>query len=741
MSGTKSKTSKSAKSDSGQIVATSQTSRFHVDTLTTLSREIDLHQVNISIGIRDILIDAHLRLKTGVKYGLVGRNGQGKSTILKAIADKIIPGIPENLRILLVGQVEGALSLFSDEDKEQPTVVQVVVRSDSRRETALWEHKTLSTGLESDSEVQLLEAVVTLRHARALKELELAQKIAAKRSGARGADARKQLLVCEKQVADLEAELNSVKQKVIEITSELAAATHATANELISEIQGTLEAINAEATESNVRVILLGLGFSSEQLDDPYTSLSGGWRSRCTLGSALLQKPDLLILDEPTNYLDIPSVVWLQKYLTELEDTTILVVAHDRDFLDEATEETIILREQKLAYHEGAISACERAGAKKRKSKVRMKDALDKKREAIEKTIAEGARAARKTGDENKARMVKSRQKKLDNRWGAEVNDKGHKFKLNRDLGGFHLTSRAEIEIESIDPPVNLPFPDPEDLRFPGTLCSAANVTYQYSKAGPIILDDVTITVHPGDRVGLVGKNGEGKSTLVKMLIGQLKPTKGVVERHPRLRIGYGFSIVSAYDYFELNDFRYYSQHSVEELTDPKVGAVSSVVHFIEESKNRHGIVIDDGTARGFLGSFGLQGRIATNPISTLSGGQKVRLALALIVYPAPDLLVLDEVSTHLDMDTNVGLMRALRRFKGAVLLVSHDRHLIRCVIEGDPLIPEGDELSDGEEDETSDTDDPVKTGVVYRVGPKGKLRKLENGVNQYVADIQKRLK
>ncbi|KAF8676865.1 ABC transporter [Rhizoctonia solani] len=690
MSGTKSKTSKSSKSDSGQIVATSQTSRFHVDTLTTLSREIDLHQVNISIGIRDILIDAHLRLKTGVKYGLVGRNGQGKSTILKAIADKIIPGIPENLRILLVGQVEGALSLFSDEDKEQPTVVQVVVRSDSRRETALWEHKILSTGLESDSEVQLLEAVVTLRHARALKELELAQKIAAKRSGARGADARKQLLVCEKQVADLEAELNSVKQKVTEITSELTAATHATANELISEIQGTLEAINAEATESNVRVILLGLGFSSEQLDDPYTSLSGGWRSRCTLGSALLQKPDLLILDEPTNYLDIPSVVWLQNYLTELEDTTILVVAHDRDFLDEATEETIILH---------------------------------KKREAIEKTIAEGARAARKTGDENKARMVKSRQKKLDNRWGAEVNDKGHKFKLNRDLGGFHLTSRAEIEIESIDPPVNLPFPDPEDLRFPGTLCSAANVTYQYSKAGPIILDDVTITVHPGDRVGLVGKNGEGKSTLVKMLIGQLKPTKGVVERHPRLRIGY------------------YSQHSVEELTDPKVGAVSSVVHFIEESKNRHGIVIDDGTARGFLGSFGLQGRIATNPISTLSGGQKVRLALALIVYPAPDLLVLDEVSTHLDMDTNVGLMRALRRFKGAVLLVSHDRHLIRCVIEGDPLIPEGDELSDGEEDETSDTDDPVKTGVVYRVGPKGKLRKLENGVNQYVADIQKRLK
>ncbi|CAE6515674.1 unnamed protein product [Rhizoctonia solani] len=580
----------------------------------------------------------------------------------------------------------------------------------------------LSTGLESESEIQLLEALVTLRHARALKQLELAQKIATKRSGARGADARKQLLVCEKEVAELETELASVKDKS-EITPELAVTTHAAANELLLEIQTTLESINAEAAESNARVVLLGLGFSSDQLDNPYSDLSGGWRSRCTLASALLQKPDLLILDEPTNYLDIPSVIWLQRYLTNLEETTILLVAHDRDFLDEVTEETIILREQKLTYHEGAISACERAAAKKRKSQVRMKDALDKKREAIEKSIAEGARAARKTGDENKARMVKSRQKKLDDRWGAEVNDKGHKFKLNRDFGGFHLTSRGEIEIESVDPPVNLPFPDPEDLRFPGALCSAANVTCRYSKTGPIILDDVTITVHPGDRVGLVGKNGEGKSTLVKLLIGQLKPIKGVVERHPRLRIGY------------------YSQHSVEELTDPKIGAISCVTHFIEELKNRHDIAIDDGTARSFLGSFGLQGRIATNPISTLSGGQKVRLALALIVYPAPDLLVLDEVSTHLDMDTNVGLMKALRGFKGAVLLVSHDRHLVRCVIEGGPLIPEGDEASGDEEDEVSDTDDPGKTGTVYRVGPKGKLRPLANGVSQYVAAIEKRLK
>ncbi|KAG9075929.1 hypothetical protein FS749_012341, partial [Ceratobasidium sp. UAMH 11750] len=707
----KSKVSKVAKTSATKIVATSQTSRFHVDTLTTLSKEIDLRQVNISIGNRDILVDAHLRLKANVRYGLVGRNGQGKSTILKALTEKIIPGVPENLRILLVGQVDDSL-VDPTQSSAQATVVEVVVKSDSRREYAMWEYKTLSTALESDSDTHLMEALITLRHSRASKELEIAQKIALKRSGARGAEARKQLLVCEKRVADLDVELASVKEGNFDLSPESATAAHNSANDLLAEIRDTLDAVNAEATESNTRVILLGLGFAPEQLDKPFGDLSGGWRSRCTLASALLQKPDILILDEPTNYLDIPSVIWLQRYLEGLEETTILLVAHDRAFLDQVTQETIILREQKLTYHEGAISACERAAAKKRKSQVRMRDAMDKKRDLIEKSIAEGARTARKTGDENKARMVKSRQKKLDDRWGLEVNDKGHKFKLNRDLGGYHLTSRAEIEIESVDPPVNLPFPDPEDLRFPGSLCSAANVTYQYSKSGPVVLDNVTITMHPGDRVGLVGKNGEGKSTLVKLLIGQLKPTKGVVERHPRLRIGY------------------YSQHSVEELTDPQVGAVSSVDHFIEGLKNIHNINIDDGTARGFLGSFGLQGRTATNPISTLSGGQKVRLALALIVYPAPDLLVLDEVSTHLDMDTNVGLMRALRGFKGAVLLVSHDRHLVQCVIEGAPLIPEGEDDEDDEEDDEEDTDDPGKVGSVYRVGPKGRLRVLPGGVN-----------
>jgi ATP-binding cassette subfamily F protein 3 len=664
--------------------------------------------VNITIGNKDILVDASLRLKTGVRYGLVGRNGQGKSTIMKALADKIIPGVAENLRILLVGQTEDSFSLSTGDDKL--SVVEVVVKSDSVRELYLKEYNILNQALESDSNLELVRALTSIRQLRAMKELELAQKVALKRSGARGSEARKQLLVAEKKAADLEREAAIVSQVDHLPTPEAVSAAHSTANELVMNIQAALDTMNSDAAESTSRVILLGLGFSLDQLDKPFTDLSGGWRSRCILASALLQKPDVLILDEPTNYLDIPSVIWLERYLLNLHNTTLLLVAHDRMFLDEVTEETIVLRNQQLTYFEGAISMYERATAKKRKSQMRQRDALDKKRELVEKTIANNLQAARKTGDDNKARMAKIRQKKLDDRWGAEVNDKGHRFKLNRDFGGYALTSRGAIEVEELDPPIHLPFPEPEDLRFPGSLCSAQNITFQYSKSGPVILDNVTITVHPGDRVGVVGKNGEGKSTLIKLLIGQLKPTKGTVERHPRLRLGY------------------FSQHSVEELSAPGVATKSPLIFFIEQLEGRHQIQLDEGTARSFLGSFGLQGATATNPIGTLSGGQKVRLALGLVVYPAPDLLVLDEVSTHLDMDTNVALVRALRDYKGGILLVSHDRHLIQCVVEGAPIIPEVHGDAD-DEDEDEEQDD-AKTGLVYRVGPRGRLKLLEGGVN-----------
>lgn len=176
---------------------------------------------------------------------------------------------------------------------------------------------------------------------------------------------------------------------------------------------------------------------------------------------------------------------------------------------------------------------------------------------------------------------------------------------------GFHLSGRRALEIDELDKAVNLTFPNPEPMRFPGALISATNISFTYPRSTTQVLDDVTLVIHPGARVGLVGQNGQGKSTLVKLLIGDLRPQKGTVERHSRLRLGY------------------FDQHSVERLSVPQVASTSAFEHFVEQLKKTHDIEIDEQTGRSFLGSFGLHGRTAINPISTLSGGQKVRAQMA----------------------------------------------------------------------------------------------------------------
>jgi ATP-binding cassette subfamily F protein 3 len=471
------------------------------------------------------------------------------------------------------------------------------------------------------------------------------------------------------------------------------------------------------------------------------------------------------MLDEPTNYLDIMSVIWLQNYINTIS-STVVVVAHDREFVDAIAQETIILRNKTLSYFDGNLTESERHARSERKGKTRMKEAMDKKKAAIEKSIEMGIKSAKKSGDENRARMAKSRQRKLDERWGVETSAKGtrcvlsilsfhskylffpspSRFKLNRDMAGYFLTNRRELEIPELDKPIKLTFPDPDPMRFPGALISASNISFTYPGSAKKVLDDVTLTIHPGARMGLVGQNGEGKSTLVKLLIERLHPQRGKIETHPRLRLGY------------------FDQHSVETLSGQGVAGISTNEYFIKQMKELHDIAIDEQTGRAFLGSFGLHGRTATNPIDMLSGGQKVRvwsqpknensclirffcsqvrLALALVVYPAPHLLVLDEATTHLDKDTIVALIRALRHYTGAVLIVSHDRHFVRCVVEGAPILPPS---SDAEDDyEESDEEDKEegesgKTGTVYAVS-RGKIKAMNGGVDDYVSSVEKRMK
>jgi ATP-binding cassette subfamily F protein 3 len=295
-----------------------------------------------------------------------------------------------------------------------------------------------------------------------------------------------------------------------------------------------------------------------------------------------------------------------------------------------------------------------------------MKDAQDKQKKHIEKSIAGNIKSAKDKGDDKKLKQAASRKKKLDERMGVQVGLKGGRFKLNRDLGGYHLSNRAEIEIPDFDPPAQLSLPQqPPDLRFPGALVNLEKVCFAYpGRKKDVILSDIDLTVHPGARIGLAGLNGSGKTTLVSLIMGGgdaegLLPTSGTITRHARARIGR------------------FSQLSVEEISaiassNPQLTALRHVMDVAASE-------MQEKDARGLLGGLGLHGQTVSDvPLSLLSGGQKVRVALAKLMWPPPQLLILDEVTTHLDADTIGSLVVALKEYDGAILVVTHDRFFMR---------------------------------------------------------------
>lgn len=475
--------------------------------------------------------------------------------------------------------------------------------------------------------------------------------------------------------------------------------------------------------EKEARRILLGLGFKEEALEEKVSTLSGGWRMRCMLASILIQKPDILILDEPTNFLDLLGVVWLEKYLQRLREeseTTIVLVSHDRDFINAVCEEIVILRDQKLAYFRGNLAAYEQDFEEQKVYWGRMKEAQERQIAHMEASIQQNLKIGKKANDDNKLRQAKSRQKKVDDRMGLQVNANGGRFKLNRDLVGYHLSSRAEIEVPTDEKGATMSLPDATKLRFPGPLVSLEGISFRYKKNDRLILDDVDLVVHMGDRVGIMGLNGSGKTTLVRVLNGQIPPSKGKVSTHPRLKVGY------------------YGQHSVEELqergrSEPTLTALGLLMAETEGSLN-------EGAVRGLLSSMGLPGRIASDvPVGKLSGGQRVRLALAQIVWSAPQLLILDEITTHLDFHAVTALAAALSSFNGAIILVSHDRFLVRSVVEGkrDTEHKLDEEFEGLEEEETEETN--IRRRSVYVVKA-GRLNEQANGVEQFEQSLVKRV-
>ncbi|KAG6851261.1 hypothetical protein H0H93_011697 [Arthromyces matolae] len=698
------------------VVVTAQQSRFHNDALDVpTTKEIDVKDINLSIAGRDLLTHADLILRENRHYVLVGRNGTGKSTLLRAMAEGRIPGVPWSLDMLLLGQTnfvnsnttldEGLAALHFNGG----TVLEHVVRSDVKRERALAEATSLSVALENSKDsLAIVSAIRKLKHERLARAHDEMAKIAARRSGARGAKARKDLIAAEEKVAASVALLQQPKSEIdaIAIQEETREAV-----DMLTDIQTSLDTMDAANAETRARTVLHGLGFSSDAIQRPYSTLSGGWRTRCSLASALFQKVDILLLDECTNFLDLPAIVWLQNFVLSLMDTTVVIITHDRDFADAVADELIVLREQKLEYFKGNLSLYEAERHSKTKHLTRMQAALDKKTKHMESSIASALSAAKRTGDDKKLKQVASRRKKIEERSGLEVGMKGGRFKLNRDLAGYHLTNRAEIEIPTADPLVRMSIPsEPLELRFPGALVSLENVSFAYPGAKSWTLIDINLVIHPGERIGIAGLNGSGKSTLVGLVHASLKPTKGKVAHHTRAKI------------------RCFSQHAVEALEEK--GKTDAELTALKELMETSGGELSEPEARGLLSGLGLPGKYASDvPVVALSGGQKVRLALAKLIYSPPHLLVLDEVTTHLDSDTVLALVETLKEYRGALLVITHDR----CVVEGESPHESMGELSDDDDDDYDEAHRQwqAKPGVVYRM-LKGQLKSLDGGMRKY---------
>lgn len=507
-----------------------------------------------------------------------------------------------------------------------------------------------------------------------------------------------------------------IHQSADEISPNTLQAETQEAADMLADLQIQVEPSRLAQVETKAKSILIGLGFSEDRMHKPISSMSGGWHMRATLATALLQEADILVLDEPTNFLDLLGIVWLQRYLQSLQDTekppTTIIVSHDRDFTSICTD-LMILKERQLTYFHGDLPTYESSQAERKLWLKKMKAAQDKQRAHMEKTIAQNMKAGKANDDQNKIRQAKSRQKKLDDRMGMQVSSKGTRFKLNKELNGYYFTSREEIDIPPEERPVVISLPEPPDLRFPGSLLSLENASYRYSPRTPLVVDGVNLTVGMGDRIGILGLNGAGKSTLVKLLVEENRPTSGTVTAHARLKM------------------EYYSQHAIEALKalgkeEPTLTALGLLTRDVDGTLN-------EGEIRGLLGELGLPGRIASDtPVCKLSGGQLVRCQLARLFWRRPHCLILDEVTTHLDYETVTALRIALNSWDGAVVLVSHDRWFMRGAIEGN--------LDDDDDSEESDeVEEAPRRRIVYRIKG-GKMTALENGVEGFENLMQKRV-
>ena len=510
--------------------------------------DIQITNVQLYGGRQELLTDAVLKLVHGTKYGLVGRNGTGKSTLLHAIADRLIP-IPEHLHIIHVEQEA------SPSDK---SALQTVLDTDEERNYLL------------KLEQKLLD-----------EELDSWQGI----------------------------DLNEVYERLDEIGSD----------EAIARAGG----------------ILGGLGFDAAMQNKATKEFSGGWRMRISLAQALFMTPDLLLLDEPTNHLDVHALTWLEEFLQRWEKT-VVIVSHDRGFLNDTTTATMFLHHKKLRYYGGNYDTFVKVRAEHRANEEATRANQQQREGHLKNFIAKFGQGHKK--------MVKQAQCRM---------------KMLAKL------QEEKVDVDFDDPYLRLNFPSATPL--PPPCISVMNAAFGY-EGYDTLYEGLDFGLDMDSRVAIVGPNGAGKSTFLKLLEGDILPTQGWVNRHTKLRLAR------------------FSQHHLESMN-------------LEEDCVAHMKSLDSEmpieTARAYLGRFGLSGELATKPVKFLSGGQKSRLAFAELAWRQPHIMLLDEPTNHLDLETIEALAMALNNFDGGVVLVSHDERLISLVVDEIWQVKKGDMTKD----------------------------------------------
>ena len=425
-----------------------------------------------------------------------------------------------------------------------------------------------------------------------------------------------------------ESLLEVVLQADAERTQLLAAAEQEREAARIAEIQSRLADIGAYSAPARAAAILAGLGFSHAEQQRPCAEFSGGWRMRVALAATLFAEPDLLLLDEPTNYLDLEATLWLQERIARYP-RTVIVISHDRDLLDDAVDWILHLEAGKLALYRGGYSAFERQRRERQTLDLKLAKRVDAERKRLQAFV-----------DRFRAKATKARQAQS-------------RVKLLAKLEPVAAVVADEVRPIEIPPPA-------KPLAPPIIALEDVSVGYEPDQA---VLRRLTLRIDDDDRIALLGPNGNGKSTLAKLLAGRLAPMSGQIVRPPRLDVGY------------------FAQHQLDEL-NPDDSAYAHLRRLLPDAP--------EARVRARAGAIGFPQATADTPAGQLSGGEKARLLLGLATLAGPHLLVLDEPTNHLDIDSRSALITALNSYPGALILVAHDRYLIEACAERLILVANG---------------------------------------------------